>query len=145
LVASKFLVAYLPALVLGWVFLLVISLLQHTPLSVVVFGLVVVVLSISGVAGINLTYGIVGVNLKWEDPRRMNAGFSGCLSPLFSLLYLGVDATLFIGPAMLLAAFGGPALAGQAIGLVLGGAFSLACAVIPLSLASARVARIDEV
>ncbi len=144
LIAAKFLVAYLPALVIGWVFMLAVSLLQHTPPGVVAFGLIVVAVSITGVAGINLTYGILGVNLKWEDPRRMNAGFSGCLSPFLSLLYLGVDATLFIGPAMLLAVLGGPALAGEAIGLVLGGAFSLACAVIPLSLASPRVARIDE-
>jgi ABC-2 type transport system permease protein len=144
LVAGKFLVAYLPALAMGWAAMTVVSLLQHTPLSVVVFGLAVVVLSISGVAGINLTYGIIGVNLKWEDPRRMNAGFSGCLSPLFSILYLVIDAGLFIGPTMILVAFGVPALADQAVGLVLGGAFSLACAVIPLTLVSKRVARIGE-
>jgi hypothetical protein len=144
LVASKFLVAYLPALALGWAAMVVISLLQHTPLSVVVFGLVVVVLSISGVAGINLTYGIIGVNLKWEDPRRMNAGFSGCLSPLFSIIYLAIDAGLFIGPTMILVALGVPSLAGEAVGLLLGGTFSLACAIIPLMAASKRVARIGE-
>jgi hypothetical protein len=144
LVASKFLVAYVPALVLGWLCMLVVSLLKSAPISVFVFGLIVVALSISGTAGINLTYGIIGVNLKWEDPRRMNAGFSGCLSPLFSLIYLAVDAGLFIGPAMLLGAFGVPALAGQAIGLLLGGIFSLACAVIPLSLVSKRVVHIGE-
>jgi ABC-2 type transport system permease protein len=144
LVAGKFLVAYLPALAMGWAAMAVVSLVQHTPFSVVVFGLAVVLLSISGVAGINLTYGILGVNLKWEDPRRMNAGFSGCLSPMFSILYLILDAGLFIGPTMILVAFGVPALAGQAVGLVLGGAFSLACAIIPLLLVSKRVARIGE-
>jgi hypothetical protein len=144
LVASKFLVAYVPALVLGWLCMLVVSLLKSAPISVFVFGLIVVALSISGTAGINLTYGIIGVNLKWDDPRRMNAGFSGCLSPLFSLIYLAVDAMLFIGPAMLLDAFGVPALAGQAIGLLLGGIFSLACAIIPLSLVSKRVVHIGE-
>jgi nitrate reductase gamma subunit len=60
------------------------------------------------------------------------------------LIYLAVDAGLFIGPAMLLGAFGVPALAGQAVGLVLGGTFSVACAIIPLWLASRRVARIGE-
>jgi ABC-2 type transport system permease protein len=144
LIAAKFLVAYLPALVIGWVFMLVVSLLQHTPLGVLIFGLIVVAVSITGVAGINLSFGIAGVNLTWEDPRRMNSGFSGCLSIIASLGYLVVDATLFIGPSILLAVFGGPALAGEAIGLVLGVAFSLACAVIPLSLTSARVARIGE-
>jgi ABC-2 type transport system permease protein len=144
LIAGKFLVAYLPALVIGWVFMLVVSLLQHTPLGVLIFGLIVVAVSITGVAGINLSFGIAGVNLTWEDPRRMNSGFSGCLSMIASLVYLVFDAMLFIGPSILLAVFGGPALAGEAIGLVLGVAFSLACAVIPLSLTSARVARIGE-
>jgi ABC-type multidrug transport system fused ATPase/permease subunit len=144
LVASKFLVAYVPALVLGWACMVVVSLLKSAPISILVFGLIVVALSVSGTAGINLAYGILGVNLTWEDPRRMNAGFSGCLSPLFSLIYLAVVAGLFIGPAMLLGAFGVPALAGQAVGLVLGGTFSVACAIIPLWLASRRVARIGE-
>ncbi|MGD0807991.1 MAG: hypothetical protein ABSA10_11095, partial [Anaerolineales bacterium] len=144
LVAAKFLVAYVPALVLGWVCMVVVSLLKSAPISILVFGLIVVALSVSGTAGINLAYGILGVNLTWEDPRRMNAGFSGCLSPLFSLIYLAVDAGLFIGPAMLLGALGVPALAGQAVGLVLGGTFSLACAVIPLSLVSRRVVHIGE-
>jgi ABC-2 type transport system permease protein len=144
LMASKFLVAYLPALVIGWVFLLAVSLLQHTPLSVAVFGLIVVALAIAGISGINLAYGIIGVNLKWEDPRRMNAGFSGCLSPLFSMIYLAVDAGLFIAPAMIFAALGAPEIAGQAIGLVLGGAFSVACAVVPIWLVAGRVAHIGE-
>jgi hypothetical protein len=144
LVLSKFLVAYTPALVLGWACMIVVSLLKSAPISVFIFGLIVVALSVSGTAGINLTYGILGVNLKWEDPRRMNAGFSGCLSPLFSILYLAIAAGLFIGPAMLLGAFGVPAIAGQAVGLVLGGAFSVGCTIIPLWLASRRVARIGE-
>jgi ABC-2 type transport system permease protein len=144
LVASKFLVAYLPALVLGWAAMFGIALFQGTPLSVVVFGLFVVAFSIAGVAGINLTYGILGVNLTWEDPRRMNAGFSGCLSPLLSIIYLAVDSALFIGPAMLLAVFGVPALIGQAAGLALGGAFSAACAVVPLRMVKSRVERIGE-
>jgi ABC-2 type transport system permease protein len=144
LVASKFLVAYLPALVLGWAAMFGIALFQGTPLSVVVFGLFVVAFSIAGVAGINLTYGVLGVNLTWEDPRRMNAGFSGCLSPLLSIIYLAVDSALFIGPAMLLAVFGVPALIGQAAGLALGGAFSAACAVVPLRMVKSRVERIGE-
>jgi ABC-2 type transport system permease protein len=144
LTAAKFLVAYLPALTLGWIAMLGIALFQRTPVSVMVFGLAVVALSIGGVAGINLTYGILGVNLTWEDPRRMNAGFSGCISPLISLVYLAVDAGLFIGPAFVLAVLGLPALIGQAAGLALGGAFSIACAVVPLRLVKSRVDRIGE-
>jgi hypothetical protein len=144
LIASKFLVAYVPALILGWGCMLVVSLLKSAPISVFVFGLIVVALSISGVAGINLSFGIAGVNLTWEDPRRMNSGFSGCFSVMASILYLLVDAGLFIAPTIILVALGVPALAGQAVGLILGGAFSLACAAVPLLLVSKRAARIGE-
>jgi ABC-2 type transport system permease protein len=144
LVASKFLVAYLPALVIGWAALVVVSLLQHAPLSIFLFGLAVVLLSIAGTAGINLSFGITGVNLTWEDPRRMNAGLTGCFSALLSFVYLFLDAGLFIAPAMIFAALGLPGIIGQVIGLILGGAFSLACAVIPLSLVAGRVAHIGE-
>jgi hypothetical protein len=74
----------------------------------------------------------------------MNAGLTGCFSALLSFVYLFLDAGLFIAPAMIFAALGLPGIIGQVIGLILGGAFSLACAVIPLSLVAGRVAHIGE-
>jgi hypothetical protein len=103
-----------------------------------------VALSIVGAAGINVAFGVVGVNLTWEDPRRMNPGLSGCFSMLLSFLYMGVSVVLFFGPPMLLSALGLPELAGQVIGLLLGGAFSLGCAGIALGLVKNRVPRIGE-
>jgi ABC-2 type transport system permease protein len=144
LLAAKLLVAYLPGLAMGWLLMLIISLIRGATISILLFGLAVVALSIIGAAGINVAFGVTGVNLTWEDPRRMNPGLSGCFSMLLSFLYLGVSVVFFFGPPILLSALGLPEWAGQAIGLLLGGAFSLTCAFLALGLVKRRVPRIGE-
>lgn len=144
LIAAKFLVAYMPTLVLGWGFLFVITLFQGASLWLLWFTLPVVALCIAGNAGLNLTFGITGANFDWEDPRRMQKGGQGCLSALVSIIYLPASLLLFFGPAVLLTALGLPEVVGQIIGLVVGGAFSLACAAIPLWLVRDRVPKLAE-
>jgi ABC-2 type transport system permease protein len=144
LLAAKLLVAYLPALAIGWAFMLVMSLLQRASLSILLFGMAVVALSTIGTAGISLAFGVTGVNLTWEDPRRMNSGVSGCLSFLATFVYQAASLALFFGPPILFSVLGGPELIGQAIGLVLGFAFSAACVVFPLQMVVGRVTRIGE-
>jgi ABC-2 type transport system permease protein len=144
LLAAKFLVAYLPGLFLGSLFMLVISLIRSTSVSMLLFGLAVVALSIIGAAGVNVAFGVVGVNLTWDDPRRMSSGLAGCVSVPASMLYMAVVVMLFFGPPVLLPALGLPEWAGQLIGLALGATFSLACAAIALGLVRNRVPRIGE-
>jgi ABC-2 type transport system permease protein len=144
LVLSKFLVAYLPTLALGWAFLLVISLLQRVDLSVVLFTVPVVGLTIAGNAGLNLTFGITGANMDWEDPRQMQRGTSGCLGALATFIYLPLSLLLFFGPDLLFTLLNWPKFAGQLTGLIFGGVFSLAVAIIPLWLVRNRVLRLDE-
>jgi ABC-2 type transport system permease protein len=144
LITAKFLVAFLPSLVLGWVFLLVITLVQRANLSMLLFTLPVVALCIAGNAGINLGFGIFGANMNWEDPRQMQRGAVGCVGALVSVIYMGVSLALFFGPAVILSLFKVPASVGQATGLLLGGIFCLACAVVPLWLASKRVPLLGE-
>jgi ABC-2 type transport system permease protein len=144
LLTAKFLVAYLPALVLGEAFMLIISLLQRASLSTLVFGAGVVALGNAGAVGISLAFGVRGANLVWEDPRRMGSGAAGCLSALASFCYMLVSLGLFFGPPLLLSGLGAPEIAGQAVGLAAGGVLSLACAVVPPRLVVKRVARIGE-
>ncbi|MBN1438504.1 MAG: hypothetical protein JW929_03765 [Anaerolineales bacterium] len=144
LLGAKFLVAYLPGLVLGVLTMAVITLVRGGSIPLLLFGLAVVALADTGAAGINVAFGVTGANLTWEDPRRMNAGWSGCFGMLFSFLYLGIVAALYFGPPLLLSAFGLPDLVGYAAGILLGGAFSLGCTVIPLRLVAGRVARIGN-
>lgn len=145
MLAAKFLVAYLPGVVIGAVVLLIVSLIQGIPLSVILFGLAVVVFSITGSAGINVAFGVTGVNLTWTDPRRMNNGWSGCLGLLLSFLYMGISLAFFFGPPVLMAGLGLPEVIGQVIGILAGGAFSLVCAAVPLRLVMSRVPRIGDI
>jgi ABC-2 type transport system permease protein len=144
LLAAKFLVAYLPGLVLGELFMLVISLLRGASVTHMLYGAAVVAVSIIGSVGINLAFGVTGVNLTWTDPRRMNPGWSGCVGALASFAYMAASMGLFFGPPLLSSALGFPELAGQTAGFLLGGVFSVVCAVVPLWLVASRVARIGE-
>ncbi len=144
LITAKYLVAYLPTLALSWAYLLVIWLLQRTGLSVFLYSLPVITLCIAGNAGLNLAFGISGANMTWEDPRQMQRTSSGCLSSLASMIYLPTTLLLFFGPPIVLAALGLPESIGQAIGLVLGGGLSLACAVVPIWLVRKRIPRLGE-
>jgi ABC-2 type transport system permease protein len=144
LLTAKFLVAYLPSLALGWVFLIVISLVQRASLSVFIYGFPVVAFCIAGTAGINLAFGVAGVNLEWEDPRHMSMGITGCLGALLSFLYMLISFGLFFIPPIGFITLNLPEVVGQLIGLSLGGVVGLVCAILPLWLVRNRVPRIGE-
>ena len=144
LLGAKFLAAFLPTLALGWVFLVIISLVQRASPGTLIFGMLVVLLTIAGTAGLNLAFGVIGANFNWEDPRRVTQGGVGCLGALASFLFLGISLLLFFGPAVLLKILGGPAAAGEFAGLALGGIVCLICGFVPLWLVRGRVARLGE-
>jgi ABC-2 type transport system permease protein len=144
LIAAKFLVAYLPTLALSWAYLLAIWLLQRSGASVFVYSTPVIALCIAGNAGLNLAFGISGANLNWEDPRQMQRAGSGCLSALATMIYLPITLFLFFAPPIGMLALGSSEAIGQAMGLMLGGGFSLACAILPLWLVRQRVERLGE-
>ena len=60
LLASKFLVAYVPALSLGLIFLTIISVVQRLPLLVFVYGLIATIMCLAGMTGILLSFGVAG-------------------------------------------------------------------------------------
>jgi hypothetical protein len=144
MIAAKWLVAYLPTIALSVFYLLGIWLIQSAGLSVLVYSLLVVVLCIAGNASINLAFGIAGANMGWEDPRQMQRTATGCLGALATMAYLPICLALFFGPPVLVPLLGWSPLAGQAIGLALGGAVSLACAVIPLIVVKGQVEKLGE-
>jgi len=145
LLAAKFMVAYLPALALGWGFLVVISLVRDVGLAALLFGMAVVALCSSGVTGINLAFGVVAANLEWDDPRQMVRRSAGCIGALASAGYMVVTLALFFGPPIGFALLGWSEMAGQLAGLVLGGVASLVCAIVPPWLVRSRVSRLGEV
>ena len=144
LVAGKFLVAYLPTLVLCWIFLLIISLLQEVDLDILAYSLLVVAFSVAGVAGLNLALGVIGANFEWDDPRRISQGAIGCLGAIATGFCLLVCLLLFFGPSVLSDIFDIPSGIGHLAGIVLGSTASLSLMIIPLWLIRHRIPRLAE-
>ena len=144
LMSAKFLVAYLPVLTLSWLFLAIISLLQGNSIAVLGFSLIVVALCLAGSAGLALYFGVMGAKLDWDDPRQMQRTGSGCLGSLATMLYLPLSLLLFFAPTLLMQILDYPQWIGQALGFLLGGAFSLTCAILPLWLARHKLQNLGE-
>jgi hypothetical protein len=144
LLGAKFLVAYIPSLLLGWGFLLIISVIQGASLLTLLYSLVVIALAVAGADGLNLAFGVAGVNLEWDDPRKMTSGGIGCLGILVGMIYLAVGLVLFFAPLAIFGLLRWPQFLGQTIGLVLGGVFCLLIAILPLWLVRKKVPRIGE-
>ncbi|HVN53112.1 MAG TPA: hypothetical protein VMT46_02185 [Anaerolineaceae bacterium] len=144
MVLAKYIVAYLPSLAIGWIFLILITLLQGAGLSILWFGLLVVGLCVAGSVGVNLAFGVSSANLNWDDPRRMMRGTAGCVAGLVSFAFLAFSLLLFFGPPVLFDFLKLPPTLGQIAGLAAGGLFSLACAVLPPRFVLDRVPRIGE-
>jgi hypothetical protein len=93
---------------------------------------------------LNLAFGVRGANFDWEDPRRISQGSAGCLGALASMLYLGLNLSLYFSPLLLAGVLGQANWLGQLAGLVLGGGASLTAGLLPLWLVRKRVARLME-
>ena len=144
LLAAKFLVAYLPALALGLIFLIVISILQGFSALQFLYSLVALVMCQAGATGILLAFGVTGANFNWDDPRRMNSGGLGCLGQILTMLYLPISFGLFILPLGLASAFGFPIVYGYLFGLLIGVGATALCAYVPLWLVRKRVEQLGE-
>ena len=144
LLAGKFLVAYLPTLGLGLVFLTVISLVQGLSLLQFGYSLVAIVMCLAGMTGILLSFGVGGANFNWDDPRKMNAGVMGCFGQIVTVLYLPLSFGLFIAPLGLAGFLEYPIALGYLFGLVFGSGVALLAAIVPLVLVQKRVERLGE-
>jgi ABC-2 type transport system permease protein len=139
LLASKFLVAYLPTFGLGFIFLAVISILQGLSILQFMYSLIAIIMCLAGMAGILLSFGVAGANFTWEDPRRMNSGAMGCLGQILTIIYVPISFGLFIAPLGFAQFLKFPLLYGYLAGLLLGSAFAIGFTVVPLWLVRKRV------
>ncbi len=142
LMAAKFIGSYLPGLVFQWLLFGFVLALSWPGLGIALYIFATTLFYVAGLTGINLTFGVYGARLDWEDPRRMSRGSSGCISSIAGLVYLAVAWGLFFIPPALVPILGGADWLGLALGLVLGGTFSLLCAIIPPVQALGRVDKI---
>ncbi len=145
LLSAKYLVAYLPTLALSWLLLIGMALLQRVPAAQLLYMLVATALILAGLNGILMAFGATGANFRWDDPRKMNAGGLGCLGQVLTMVLLGFNLALFVGPLALVLALRLPALYGYVAGLILGAGAAAASALVPLALVEKRVEHLDEV
>lgn len=144
LLMAKFLVAYLPALGLGFIFLTVISIVQKLSLLAFIYSLIAIIMCLAGMTGILLAFGVAGANFTWDDPRKINAGTMGCLGQIITMLCLPISFGLFIAPLGLAQFFNFPIAYGYLIGLVVGSGIAAGFTFIPLRLVRKRTERLDE-
>ena len=144
LLIAKFLVAYLPALAMGTLFMVVVSIIQHIPIFSFVYSLLVTALCLFGMAGIMVSFGAAGANLTWDNPRKMNSGVFGCFGMICSVIFAAITFLLFVGPPGLVIFFRFPEIYGYLSGLLLGGIFSIGCALLSLWLVRKKVERLGE-
>jgi ABC-2 type transport system permease protein len=145
LLASKFLVAFLPATALGWIFLLALSIARRVAFEQAAFSLIAVAACFAAATGVNLTFGVAGATFDWQDPRHMLRGGSGCLAVLASVLVIAICLLFFFGPILGAAFLDLPRAAGLLAGLLLGGLAGAAGTLIPLRIVRSRVLRLADV
>ena len=142
--SAKFIVAYLPALVLAVAFNAVIAIVRGMGPGELVYSLTASLLCLAGMTGILLSFGVLGANFTWDDPRRMAGGTMGCLGQIVAMMYVPIAFGLFVGPVAISAWLRLPDVEGYGAGIVLGSAVALGAAVLPLLWVRDRVDRLDE-
>lgn len=143
LLTAKYLVAYLPSFALCAVYVIILQILKAGSLWSVVVSLLAVALSLAGLVGIYLAFGVRGARFDWDNPQQKSLSV-GCLGSLVGFIFLPICFVFFIGPALAAALLDFPPILGQIAGLVLGGAVSLAAAILPLEWVVKRVGTLNE-
>jgi ABC-2 type transport system permease protein len=141
---AKFLVAYLPTLILVWVYMIAIALLQGVSTSTLFYELPAVILILAGVVGINLAFGVRYANLDWTDPRHMSDGIGSYIAMIVSFVYMLICVIILLTPPIGFPMLGVSEEIGKTVGFL---ALSVACGVctfIPLQRVKQRVYRIGE-
>ena len=98
---GKLALAYLPYPTIGVLFVLFLSILQHSAPAEFARALAMVLLGGLGATSITLGMGAAFPKLSWENPRQQNSIQAGCLSPLLYLAYLGLALGALLGLPLL--------------------------------------------
>lgn len=146
LLAGKFLVTFLPALLFSLLYLVLAFVIRRANWAWFPYSAGALAFVLGGASGIAVAFGAAGANLEWDAPHHQRMrGSAGCLVFLAVSAFVGLDLALFIAPLGIWQFSQGslPPLA-FLISIVLGGGAAAAAALIALSIAEPRVARIGE-
>jgi ABC-2 type transport system permease protein len=98
---GKLALAYSPYPTIGALFVLFLSILQHSSPLDLVRSLALVLLGGLGATSIMLGMGAAFPKLQWENPRQQNSIQAGCLAPLLYIAYLGLALGAVLGLPLL--------------------------------------------
>jgi ABC-2 type transport system permease protein len=144
LLAAKFVVAYLPSLAVGTAFLVATSFVGKLSPRLLPYNWATLAATIAALCALYLAFGTAGANLRWEDPRHITRGMTGCIGWLVGSATAVIVAGVFIGVPFLVSLFGAPEALGQLIGLSVGLALSAGVIAAALLWARGRVALVGE-
>jgi len=97
LLIGKLVLAYLPFPIVGTLFVIFLSVLQHSAPIDFLRSLLLVLVAGLGVSSISLGLGAAFPKFNWENPRQQNSFQAGCLSPILYMTYLGVAIGVVLG------------------------------------------------
>jgi ABC-2 type transport system permease protein len=144
LLAAKFIVAYLPSLALGTVFLIATSLVGKLAPRLLPYNWAALAATIAALCAVYLAFGTVGANLKWEDPRQITRGTTGCIGWIVGSMTAATVAGVFMGLPPLVSWLGAPEAIGQIIGLSVGMTLAAGVTAVSLWWSRGRVALVGE-
>ncbi len=101
LLIGKLTLAYLPYPTIGVLFVLFLSILQHSTPAEFARALALVLLGGLGATSITLGIGAAFPKLHWENPRQQNSLQAGCLAPVLYFAYLLLALGAVIGLPLL--------------------------------------------
>jgi len=144
LLLAKFLVAYIPTLLLGLFFLVGIALVQKMALGSLLYSLLALVMCLAGMNGILLGFGAAGAKFDWDDPRKMNAGTMGCVGQVITMIFVPLSFGIFIGPIALFLFFHWPLVYAYLVGGIVGVLVNVVATFLPPYLALKKVEHLGE-
>jgi ABC-2 type transport system permease protein len=101
LLLGKLVLAYLPYPTIGTLFVLFLSILQHSTPVDFARSLALVLLGGLGATSITLGVGAAFPKLNWENPSQQNSIQAGCLTPLLYVAYLALALGAVLGLPLL--------------------------------------------
>lgn len=143
LLTAKFLVSYLPAVLVGSIYLLVLQILKRVDFWSALAGMICLWMMLGGLTGIYLAFGTKGARFDWENPAERNRVI-GCMSVLSGMVFLAIGFALFVGPILIAQALRLPTGVGRTAGLILCAAGNALAIILPLQTLAKRVETLNE-
>ena len=144
LLLGKYLVAFIPSVGLGVVYLLIASLIYGTTSGLLLYQMLVLGLMIASLASLTLAFGIWFGRFDWTNTNELNSGAAGCLAVIGTGVFTGVAGAVFVGFPILADFLVLPRVIGFGVGFGVGLVVCLLVGILPLRLARRQLPWLGE-